>query len=50
MSTPALPPPARDLLWAHNSPELWDLLVRQRGWSNQKWGAWVGEQLIGSLL
>ena len=41
---------ARDVLWTHNSVELWDLLVRQRGWSNQRFGRWVGHQLIAALL
>ncbi len=41
---------ARDVLWAHNSPELWDLLVRCRGWTNERFGAWVAHQLIAALL
>ena len=41
---------ARDALWAHNSVELWDLLVNQRGWSNDRYGRWVGTQLIAALL
>lgn len=41
---------ARDVLWAHNSVELWDLLVRQRGWTAARYGRWVGNQLIAALL
>lgn len=41
---------ARDILWTYSSVELWDLLVRQRGWSPGEYGAWVGEQLIAALL
>lgn len=41
---------ARDVLWAHNSLELWELLVRLRGWSNERFGRWVGQQLIAALL
>jgi AcrR family transcriptional regulator len=41
---------ARDVLWTHNSVELWDLLVRQRGWTNARFGRWVGRQLIAALL
>jgi len=41
---------ARDVLWTHNSVELWDLLVNQRGWSNERFGQWVGAQLIAALL
>ena len=41
---------ARDVLWTHNSVELWDLLVRQRGWSDARFGRWVGHQLVAALL
>ena len=41
---------ARDVLWVHNSVELWHLLVDQRGWSNQRFGRWVGAQLVAALL
>ncbi len=41
---------ARDVLWAHNSAELWDLLVNHRGWANRRFGKWVGHQLIAALL
>ena len=41
---------ARDVLWVHNSVELWDLLVRQRGWSNPRFGRWLGQQLVAALL
>jgi AcrR family transcriptional regulator len=41
---------ARDVLWTHSSVEIWDLLVRQRGWSDERYGTWVGGQLIAALL
>lgn len=41
---------ARDVLWTHNSVELWDLLVEQRHWSNRRFGRWVGHQLVAALL
>jgi AcrR family transcriptional regulator len=41
---------ARDVLWTHNSVELWDLLVNRRGWSAARFGEWVGHQLIAALL
>ena len=41
---------ARDVLWTHNSVELWDLLVRQRGWSTKRYGKWMGRQLVAALL
>lgn len=41
---------ARDILWVHNSVELWNLLVNERGWTADRYGRWVGEQLIAALL
>jgi AcrR family transcriptional regulator len=41
---------ARDILWVHNSVELWDLLVNERGWTAGRYGRWVAEQLIAALL
>jgi AcrR family transcriptional regulator len=41
---------ARDVLWAYNSTELWDLLVRQRAWSLSRYGRWMGRQLVAALL
>ncbi len=41
---------ARDVLWTHNSVELWDLLVRQRGWTDRRFGGWIGRQLVAALL
>jgi AcrR family transcriptional regulator len=41
---------ARDALWTLNSPELYDLLVGERGWSAQRYGRWVARQLAAALL
>jgi AcrR family transcriptional regulator len=41
---------ARDVLWTYNSVEMWDLLVNRRGWSDQRFGRWLGRQLIAALL
>jgi AcrR family transcriptional regulator len=41
---------ARDVLWTHNSVELWDLLVNERGWTPERFGQWIGRQLIAALL
>ncbi|HVT77651.1 MAG TPA: TetR family transcriptional regulator [Acidimicrobiales bacterium] len=41
---------ARDVLWLHNSVELWDLLVNERGWSFEAYGTFLGQQLIAALL
>jgi AcrR family transcriptional regulator len=41
---------ARDVLWMHNSVEVWDLLVNQRGWAAKRFGAWIGQQLVAALV
>ncbi|MGS0683791.1 TetR/AcrR family transcriptional regulator [Nakamurella sp. GG22] len=41
---------ARDVLWAYNSAELWDLLVGQRGWSAQRYAVHLARTLAHALL
>jgi AcrR family transcriptional regulator len=41
---------ARDILWAYTSPELYQLLVLQRGWSPERYRDWTREMLIAALL
>jgi AcrR family transcriptional regulator len=41
---------ARDVLWLYSAPELYDLMVRRRGWSAERFGAWVGESYVAALL
>lgn len=41
---------ARDVLWAYNSAELFELLVIERGWSPRRYGRWVADALIADLL
>ena len=41
---------AADVIWAMNSPELYLLLIEQRGWSGEKFQAWLGEAWIRLLL
>ena len=41
---------ARDILWTYSSPEFFDLLVRRRGWSIERFGRFVADQLISALL
>jgi AcrR family transcriptional regulator len=41
---------ARDVLWVHNSLEIWDLLVTQRGWAPRRYGRWITQQLVAALL
>ncbi len=39
-----------DVLWTMNSPEFYLLLVGQRGWSPQEFGAWLADAWIRLLL
>lgn len=39
-----------DILWTYSSPELYRLLVINRGWTPERYGAFVGNALIGALL
>lgn len=41
---------ARDVVWAVNSVQTWDMLVRQRGWSPADYGRWLGRSLADILL
>jgi len=39
-----------DIIWSMNAAEYWDLLVTQRGWSPQEFGAWVLDAWTRLLL
>jgi AcrR family transcriptional regulator len=41
---------ARDILWALTGRELYRALVRERGWTSQRYEDWLGETLCSSLL
>lgn len=41
---------ARDVLWTFNSAELYELLVMQRGWSPERYGAWIADAMAAALL
>jgi AcrR family transcriptional regulator len=41
---------ARDVLWTFTSPELWELLVIQRGWTPTRYGRWLASMLTAALL
>lgn len=41
---------ARDVFWLYTAPEVHDLMVRQRGWTAERFGAWVGEAYVAALL
>jgi AcrR family transcriptional regulator len=46
------PEQAADILWTLNHPDVWQLLVAQRGWTPGQWEAWFRdasrEQLLGA--
>jgi len=41
---------ASDIIWAINSVQTWDLLVRRRGWNTREYAAWLGDALADVLL
>lgn len=41
---------AADILWTLNHPDLWLLLVGQRGWSPQDYEQWFGDTACAQLL
>ncbi|OBG95769.1 TetR family transcriptional regulator [Mycobacterium sp. E3251] len=41
---------ARDILWTYHAPELYELLVLERGWSATRYGKFVARAWIDALL
>jgi AcrR family transcriptional regulator len=41
---------ATDILWTLNHPDVWQLLVHQRGWSPKQYEQWVGDTSCSQLL
>jgi AcrR family transcriptional regulator len=41
---------ARDIFWMLTGGDVYRMLVRERGWSSQKYQNWLAETLVGSLL
>lgn len=41
---------ATDALWTLNSPEVYELLVVERGWNARRYGRWITQQLAAALL
>lgn len=41
---------AVDVMWLHSSPELYELLVLQRGWSTERFARYVAESMAGALV
>jgi len=44
------PEEARDVLWTYNSPELYDLLVVQRGWTVDRYQTHIVTAVTAALL
>ena len=41
---------AADIVWTLNHPDVWQLLVRQRGWAPEDWEQWFGDAVCAQLL
>jgi hypothetical protein len=41
---------AADVMWALNHPDVWQLLVTQRGWTPEQYERWLGETFRAQLL
>jgi AcrR family transcriptional regulator len=41
---------ARDVLWTYHAPELYELLVLERGWSASRYGKFIAQALICALV
>jgi AcrR family transcriptional regulator len=41
---------ARDVLWLHTAPHVYELLVLERGWTADRFGRWITQQLVAALV
>ena len=41
---------ARDVMWTYTAPDLFDVLVRRRGWSVRRYARFVTDAMIAALL
>ena len=41
---------ATDIMWICTSPELYELLVRRRGWSPRQFGQFIADVMAATLL
>jgi hypothetical protein len=41
---------ATDILWTLNHPDVWQLLVRERGWAPEAWEEWFADTSCAQLL
>jgi AcrR family transcriptional regulator len=44
------PERAGEIMWTYSSPELYELLVLTRGWPLERYGAFIADAMIASLL
>jgi hypothetical protein len=43
------PDRARDIVWTLNSPQLYQMLVGERGWSPEEYERWLAKALTDAL-
>ena len=41
---------ATDILWTLNHPDVWQLLVVERGWTPERYEQWFGDAVCAQLL
>jgi hypothetical protein len=41
---------AADILWTLNHPDLWRLLVTDRGWTSEAYETWIADTACAQLL
>jgi hypothetical protein len=41
---------AADILWTINHPNVWQLLVGERGWTPERWEEWSADLACAQLL
>jgi hypothetical protein len=41
---------ATDILWTLNHPDVWLLLVSERGWTPEQWEQWFADTICAELL
>jgi hypothetical protein len=39
-----------DILWTLNHPDVWHLLVGERGWAPEQWEQWFADTACAQLL
>jgi hypothetical protein len=44
------PESAHDILWTFTGREIYRMLIRERGWSSERYEQWLAETLVRSLI